>query len=282
MQASTVKLLRFPFSFFLMPVSLFALSAAPEKRIPESVLAFVLIHLLLYPSSNGYNSYMDRDTESIGGIEKPPQPSRELYFVTIAMDVLGSLLSLLISPVFAACYVFYIICSRLYSYRGIRLKRLPIVGYLTVISNQGALIFFMTWHAATGDYQLTFIGMLAASLLIGGFYPMTQIYQHRQDAVDKVTTISMLLGVKGTFYYCMGINAVSMFLLYFFYSMQQRLPAFFVIISCLLPVLLYFYRWLNEVNTNESAANFSHTMRMNLIASVCTNTAFTIILILSL
>lgn len=281
-QSSTVKLLRFPFSFFLMPVCLFALSAAPERRIFESLLAFVLIHLLLYPASNGYNSYMDRDTESIGGIEKPPPPSRELYWVSIAMDVLGSMLCLLISPPFAACYVFYILCSRLYSFRGIRLKRFPVLGYITVISNQGALIFFMTWHAATGSMDLPLTGMLAASLLIGGFYPMTQIYQHRQDAADKVTTISMLLGVKGTFYYCMAINAASVFLLYFFYSMQQSLPAFFVVITCLLPVLYYFYRWLNEVKADENAADFAHTMRMNWIASLCTNAAFLIVLFLAL
>jgi 1,4-dihydroxy-2-naphthoate octaprenyltransferase len=38
-------------------------------------------------------------------------------------------------------------------------------------------------------------GMIAASLLIGGFYPLTQIYQHRQDKEDGVRTLSMLLGL---------------------------------------------------------------------------------------
>lgn len=281
-QSSTVKLLRFPFSFFLMPVSLFALSAAPERRIFESLLAFALIHLVLYPSSNGYNSYMDRDTESIGGLEKPPLPAHELFFVTVAMDILGSLLSLLISPLFAACFVLYVICSRLYSFRGVRLKRYPIIGYIIVISNQGALIFFMVWHAATGSFELPLLGMLAASLLIGGFYPMTQIYQHKQDSADQVTTISMLLGLKGTFYFCMLINSFSIVILFFFYSMQNRLPAFFVLIICLLPVLYYFYRWLNEVKADENAADFTRTMRMNWIASVSTNLAFAVTLIFSL
>lgn len=282
LQSSTLRLLRFPFSFFLMPVSLFALSSVAWVSFPKVLLSFLLIHLLLYPSSNGYNSYMDRDTESIGGLEKPPAPSKQLFIISVIMDLIGISLSLFISPVYAGCYFFYVICSRLYSFRGVRLKQYPIIGYLTVVCNQGALIFFMNWHAATGSSDAPLVGMLAASFLIGGFYPMTQIYQHTQDKADQVKTLSILLGIKGTFYFCIFINVISMPLLFFFFNQQNRLPAFIVMLLCMIPVLFYFHRWLKEVQGNESAADFSHTMRMNMLASVCTNTAFIIILLFSL
>lgn len=265
-----------------MPVSLFALSSVQWASFPKVLLSFLLIHVLLYPSSNGYNSYMDRDTESIGGIENPPLPSRQLFIVSVVMDLIGVVLGLFISPLYAACYFFYIICSRLYSYRGVRLKQYPILGYLTVVCNQGALIFFMNWHAAAGTNHMPLLGMIAASLLIGGFYPMTQIYQHAQDKADRVQTLSMLLGIKRTFYFCIFINAVSMPILFFFFNQQNRLSAFFVMLLCMMPVLFYFYRWLKEVQANERAADFSHTMRMNMLASVCTNTAFLIILLFAL
>ena len=42
---------------------------------------------------------MDRDTESIGGLEKPPPPSRQLFWVTVVLDSIGILLSLIIGPV---------------------------------------------------------------------------------------------------------------------------------------------------------------------------------------
>src|ERR1044071_8956017 len=115
---STIQLLRFPFSYFLMPVYWFSLSFVNDIRPGRAFLVFFLLHFLLYPSSNGYNSYMDRDVESIGGVEKPMEPSRQLYHVTIIMDVCAALLSLTVSRYFAAALVFYIICSRLYSYRG--------------------------------------------------------------------------------------------------------------------------------------------------------------------
>src|SRR5690242_6269405 len=137
-----------------MPVFWFALSFVNDINWIRAVLAFLLIHILLYPSSNGYNSFMDRDTESIGGIQKPMQPTRQLLYATVLMDAAGFLLSFLISWKFAAGFAFYIICSRMYSYRGIRLKRFPVTGYLVVILNQGALIFAMAYHAATQNLSM--------------------------------------------------------------------------------------------------------------------------------
>jgi 1,4-dihydroxy-2-naphthoate octaprenyltransferase len=44
--------------------------------------------------------------------------------------------------------------------------------------------------------KLPVLPVVAAGLLIGGFYPLTQVYQHDQDSKDGVTTISMLLGLQ--------------------------------------------------------------------------------------
>jgi 1,4-dihydroxy-2-naphthoate octaprenyltransferase len=80
-----------------MPVFCFALSFVEPINWPQSILVFVLIHALLYPASNGYNSYMDRDTESIGGIKNPLQPTKQLFYTTLVLDILGTLLCLFIS-----------------------------------------------------------------------------------------------------------------------------------------------------------------------------------------
>jgi 1,4-dihydroxy-2-naphthoate octaprenyltransferase len=41
--------------------------------------------------------------------------------------------------------------------------------------------------------------MIACSLLLGGFYPLTQIYQHDADRRDGVRTLSLVLGYRGSF-----------------------------------------------------------------------------------
>ncbi|HEX5154827.1 MAG TPA: UbiA family prenyltransferase [Parafilimonas sp.] len=280
---STIQLLRIPFSFFLMPVYWFALSFIDDINITNAILIFLIIHLLVYPSSNGYNSYMDRDTTSIGGIEEPLQPTNQLFIFTVIMDVLAVLFSLIISPLTAACIFIYIMCSRLYSYRKIRLKKYALIGYLIVIINQGGLIFFTVFHAAnlnTGK-AVPWIGAVCSTLLIGGFYPITQIYQHTEDAADKVKTISMMLGKKGTFIFCGCIYAVAFALLFSYFYSMGKLFLFGVLLLFFLPVLIYFTVWFLQVNKDTGYADFKHTMRMNKIASTCTNLAFITLLILN-
>jgi len=265
-----------------MPVFWFALSFVTIINWQHAVLAFLLIHVLLYPSSNGYNSYMDRDTDSIGGIENPMQPTRELFYTTIVLDIAGTLLSLFISWQFSLGFILYIFFSRMYSYRGIRLKRFPIIGYITVIINQGALIFAMVYFAAelNGNHPVPLQGLTASAFLIGGFYPITQIYQHRSDAKDNVKTISMLLGKRGTFIFCAIMYAIAFSLLFFYYQQENKLGSFFVLQIFFVPVVVYFIRWMLQVWKNENYADYKNTMRMNVLAGTCTNLAFITLIII--
>src|SRR4051794_15453220 len=106
---STIQLLRFHFSLFLLPVYLFALSQAPIINRFNALLGFVILHLLVYPASNGYNSYMDRDETPIGGLASPMQPTKQLFYTTIVMDAVAILLSLFISVLFTAGVLLYIL-----------------------------------------------------------------------------------------------------------------------------------------------------------------------------
>jgi 1,4-dihydroxy-2-naphthoate polyprenyltransferase len=259
-----------------MPVYWFALSQTKAVQPSHAILVFIILHLLVYPASNGYNSYMDRDTESIGGIKNPKQPTRQLFYVTVGLDVLAILLSCIISSYFAIGILAYILASRAYSYRGIRLKKYPVVGYLTVVFFQGAVTFFLVMHGCSADKTLSIpaAGMIAASLLIGGFYPLTQIYQHKQDKADGVTTLSMLLGYNGTFIFTAVIYIVAVAALAYQLISNDQFNHFLVIQLFFLPVLAYFFWWYRQVRISNSAANFVNTMRMNMLASICTNAAF--------
>jgi 1,4-dihydroxy-2-naphthoate octaprenyltransferase len=259
-----------------MPVFWFALSFTKNIIITDSILVFIILHLLVYPASNGYNSYMDKDTASIGGIEKPLPPTKQLFVVSVIMDMLAILTSLYISFIFSAGIVLYVLASRAYSYRGIRLKKYPVTGYLTVMIFQGALVFALVYHGAADDKttDVPLVGMIAAALLIGGFYPLTQIYQHTQDKEDGVKSISLMLGYKGTFI-CSALIFTTAMLSLAAMLTEAGLWNIFIIFSLFfLPVLLYFFWWAAKVWRSHIYADFRKTMGMNLIASVCTNAAF--------
>jgi 1,4-dihydroxy-2-naphthoate octaprenyltransferase len=266
-----------------MPVYWFALSFIDQININAAILIFMIIHLLVYPSSNGYNSYMDRDTNSIGGVEKPLQPTNQLFVFTVIMDIMAVLLAWIVSPLSAICILIYIVCSRLYSYRKVRLKQFAIIGYLVVILNQGGLIFFTVFRGANVDTNaaLPWAGIICATLLIGGFYPITQVYQHKDDEADHVKTISMMLGKRGTFIFCAIVYLLAFTVLFFYFDYVHKLFFFWIIQFFFLPVLLYFVVWFLRVSKDTHYADFTHTMRMNKLASAMTNLAFITLLILN-
>ncbi|MEO7264243.1 MAG: UbiA family prenyltransferase [Ferruginibacter sp.] len=281
-KSSTLQLLRFHFSFFLMPIYWFALSQVIHIDSSRAILVFIILHFMVYPSSNAYNSFMDRDTGSIGGIKNPQAPTRQLFNASLLLDALALICSLFISIYFMLGILAYILASRAYSYRGIRLKKNPFLGYFTVIFFQGAVCFFLVKHGASESKTLSvpLIAMVASSLLIGGFYPLTQIYQHQQDNADNVISISLVLGYRGTFVFTAVIYILAMIALGWYFANNLELDRFFIIQIFLLPVLVYFFWWFYQVYKNIEAANFKNTMRMNLLASVCSNAAFIVIFIL--
>jgi hypothetical protein len=68
----TILHLRIPFSIYLFPVFWFGISQSLNIHAIDVLIVGIVLHLFIYPASNLYNSYMDKDTGSIGGLEHPP------------------------------------------------------------------------------------------------------------------------------------------------------------------------------------------------------------------
>ena len=276
LQRSTLQLLRFHFSFFLLPVFLFAISQLPAINWRIALLVFIILHLLVYPASNGYNSYMDKDQTPIGGLKTPLQPTEQLFRISLLMDIAAVIISFFISKVLALGILFYILASRAYSYRRIRLKQYPVTGFLTVFIFQGAVIFFIVYYACSMNENISvpIIPCIVSSLLIGALYPLTQIYQHEADKQDGVTTISYMLGKKGSFVFSGLLFFMATSLLYFYFIRKGEQQSFFQFILFTAPVVLFFCYWMIKVWHDDSSANFKNSLLMNIISMVCTSGYF--------
>jgi 4-hydroxybenzoate polyprenyltransferase len=283
---NTITLLRIPFSFFLMPLFLFAFSQAENIHYFEASLSFFIIHFLIYPASNGYNSYIDRDEDSVGGLEKPPRPTESLFYLTILMDCLAlSFAFFFVNQLFCFCLLLYIAASRAYSSRQIRLKKYAIAGFLVVAVFQGAFTYYMSIVGITGrplpmDRTTLYI-LLGCSFQIAGAYPLTQIYQHKQDLRDGVTTLSYKLGYRGTFLFTAFMFGLCNLFYYLYFESRDSGTIFFIIQLFFLPIILYFLYWFYLVNRSTDNASFKNTMRMNWIAALCMNSCFFVLIIIS-
>lgn len=270
--------LRFSFSILLLPVFLFAMSQASSVNWIHAFICFVVLHVLVYPSSNAYNSFMDRDTGSIGGLKNPPAVPQSIYMVSLVFDVLA----LCISYMFLGFAVFaliasYIIASRTYSYRGIRLKKYPWVGFLIVALFQGSIIYLISLWSFQGSviFELKlYWGMLISFFMMGSSYPLTQVYQHKQDREDGVLTLSMVLGVRGTFIFSGIMLLVFVILMVFFLYSYEPLLMIPLLIFCTFPVSIYFTNWFRKVWRDDLEANFENTMLMSHLGAWSTNLFF--------
>lgn len=282
MQKSTFLHLRFPFSFYLLPVFLFAVAVAQSNDWTRIVLVFFILHFLLYPASNGYNSYFDKDEGSIGGLEHPPATTKNLYVWSLILDGLAIALGLLISWTFSLMLLAYGLASKAYSHPSIRLKKRPILGWLAVGIFQGYFTFIMTLHGlldltATSLFNWSWqLPAILSTLLLLGSYPMTQIYQHEEDRERGDITLSLSLGVIGTFYFT-GVFFLASSVGFFYYFMETfsvQMGLLFIIL--LLPVTTYFSYWYFKVRKDVSSADFRHTMRLNFVSALMLNMFFLI------
>ncbi|NCD68644.1 UbiA family prenyltransferase [Mucilaginibacter agri] len=271
---SAIAHLRFVFSVFLLPVFCFAYSQAPQINMTKAVLIFIIWHVLAFPASNGYNSYFDKDEDSIGLLEKPPVVDLSLYYFSILLEVLAFGLGFLVSWQFAIAVLLYGMMSKMYSHPSTRLKRYPIISFLTVFIFQGCFIYWTTYTALSGvslfdywDARFIMAGAIC-SCLIGASYPLTQVYQHDEDSRRGDRTLSLLLGYKGSFIFS-GVLFTSAIVLTFFYWQTISLKPFYSFLICALPVFLYFNYWFYLVGKSTSNANFKNAMRMNFISAAC-------------
>ncbi|HXD94759.1 MAG TPA: UbiA family prenyltransferase [Bacteroidia bacterium] len=277
---NTLKLLRLPFSFFLMPLFLFALSQSTSIIIGfKAVISFLIIHFLVYPASNGYNSYIDRDESPIGGLEKPPMPTKKLFYTTLVMDFLSVVLSLIfINPLFSLCILLYILASRAYSSKQIRIKKYPIWGFLVVVFFQGAFTFYTAYLGITNTpltlNKATLFLLLGCSFQIAGAYPLTQVYQHKQDYKDGVITLSYKLGYTGTFIFTALMFFICNVCYFLYFNLINKPMNFYIIQLFFFPIVAYFAYWFYLVYKDNNKADFKNTMRMNGIAAICMNICF--------
>jgi 1,4-dihydroxy-2-naphthoate octaprenyltransferase len=266
--------LRFFFSFFLLPVFLFALSQVPQVIIANAILTFLIWHLLVYPASNGYNSYFDKDEGAIALVENPPPVDRSLYYFSLLLDLIGLVLSLLVSLDLFISVLLYGTFSKLYSHPSVRLKKYPWASFLIVFIFQGTCVYWSSYAAISGlsilhGWNFNFIiAGLVCSCLIGATYPLTQVYQHEEDTKRGDRTLSIVLGIRGSFFFSAFLLVIAAFFLFLYFNKLGSLNSFWLFLPFALPVLFVFLSWFIKVWRDEKEANFKNMSRMTLVSGI--------------
>jgi len=236
---------------------------------------------MLFPASNGYNSYFDKDEKSIGGLKNPPPVNIGLYYVSLLLDLAAIIIAYWkISFLFSAMTLIYGLISKAYSHPSIRLKKYPVVSWLVVGIFQGCFAFMMCYiginnfkiESLINDRIIT--PALLTTIMFWGNYPMTQVYQHEEDARRGDNTMSRYLGIRGTFVFVQVIFTLATlgFVSYFIRFYTPELSYAFLL--SMVPIVLFFMIWFYQVWRDPSKADYSRTMWLNFISSTCLNAFF--------
>jgi 1,4-dihydroxy-2-naphthoate octaprenyltransferase len=278
---STLLHLRIPFSFFLLPVFLFALALTPNHNGERMLLVFLSLHLFLYPSSNGYNSFYDKDEESIGGLKRPPKVTKDLLGWSLVFFAIALGLGAWINWEFASMLGLYGLVSMAYSHPSIRLKKYPWMSWAIAGLFQGYFTFAMAYAGLSnlgwevlGKSHVLLPGFLT-SLMLWGNYPLTQVYQHGEDARRGDRTLSLLLGIKGTFIFSALLFAgtTAAFIWYFLDKGQSHIVGYYL--AAMAPIGLFFLLWMGFIfRESEKYATYSWAMGMNFLSAIALNAFF--------
>ena len=101
--------------------------------------------------------------------------------------------------------------------------------------------------------------------------------------MDGVTTISYLLGIRGTIVFSAAVFLIFLAAIAAFgwYGFEVN----WVIVLVLIltgPAAMNLLTWGRKVWANASEANFRNAMRMSIIGSVCMNVLFGVLLLLAI
>ena len=267
MTKSTLLHLRIPFSIFLAPVFFFALSQVPSADPLEAILLFVALHVFLYPASNGYNSFYDRDEGAIGGLASPPKIEPDLLIWAWVFDAIAVGLSFRWGWGAVLFTIGFGVASKLYSHPRTRWKASPALSFFVVTVMQGAGVFLFVTKSLepSAPWSRLWQGALLSTLFLAAGYPITQIYQHDEDGKRGDLTLSRLLGIRGTFLFSGLLFLIFNVLFFAFEKPESRIPTLMVMQLAFLPATLSFTRWAFRAWQDTRHVTHRQTMRMNVL-----------------
>lgn len=263
--------LRLHFQILLAPIFLWGFVLAGGSVGTPFWTAFAAMHIFLYGGATAYNSYYDRDEGPVGGLKQPPPVTAELLPFSLVWQVAGAVLALTVNEVFFLLYLLIFALFSAYSYPGVRLKKRPVFGLLTVALGQGVLAGLGGAAAASVSPgalpPLAWLGIVAASGLTTGFYPITQIYQIDEDLRRGDRTFAAWVGPARTFRFALLVMAA---------GSAALIPAFAAVYGMLLTVglalfcaglLIALSRWARHYNPTDVMANYRRVTSLHRLMS---------------
>ncbi|MEZ4727191.1 MAG: hypothetical protein R3E79_08675 [Caldilineaceae bacterium] len=112
------------------------------------------------------------------------------------------------------------------------------------------------------------VGMVAVALVTVGFYPITQIYQIKEDLDRGDLTFAAWVGPQGAFRFAITVQALAALLLVGVINQALGLPQAIIVAIFYGALLAATVQWAIHFDSTDILANFRRVMRINTFTSL--------------
>lgn len=204
--------LRLPFQVALSAVFLWGVFLASGRFGGGTLVAYLAFVVGLHGGATAFNSYYDRDVGPVTGLRHPPPVSRSLLRFSLIVQGVGLAVATALSVRLGLVYLVSAALFLAYSHPSVRTKQHPWLSMLTVATASGSLALLAgAWAARRGippgASSGVALGMIAAFLVIAGFYPLTQLGQVEEDRARGDRTFAVAYGRRAAFLWGLALLA---------------------------------------------------------------------------
>lgn len=168
----------------------------PDMNFSTFIFQFFNVHLLLFGGATAYNSYWDKDTGPIGGLQNPPPMRQWMWLGALFLQMIGLMLAIPQGSLYVSVFALSMLFFWLYSTPLARWKSRPVKSLIAIGLSTGFNSVLLGYLAAgyTLMHIFILIAALGVTLMLLSLYPISQIYQKEEDLRRGDQTFTLQYG----------------------------------------------------------------------------------------
>ena len=260
--------IRWPLQSFTLLGFLFGMVVSRVQPSFDLLLGFTS-WFLLCAGIVVLNSYYDKDTSPVAGLERPPKTNISMLFGAWIFKIIGFIIALYLNRVFLLSYISGVILSVLYSHKSFRLKS---YGIIAVLFNFiiGATTFLVVTSFTTTNTTIIYLGSTASGIFLAAIYLMMQVHQENDDKMRDDVSIMVLFGKKITLITAMALMIIAAIFSIVTLSLAG-LSWLYIPVSAIYfsTIIVLGYAWMRK--NSDSISDFKIMNRLTLRLSYAAN-----------
>jgi len=259
--------LRLHYQFFILSGGyLMGGVLAGEMDITQYLLQFLNVHILLFGGATAFNSWWDKDIGPVGGLKHPPKMEPWMHKLSLGFMFFGLIWSVAVGIIYAGIYLVSLFLFWVYSSPHGRWKGHPLKSLIAIGVSTGLNSVLLGTLAAGGQITpMLLLGSFGAMLILLSLYPVSQVYQEKDDRQRGDKTFAITYGLKVVKQFFAGNFAAGSFLVVLVSYLINPYYGMLLFVGCTISGILL-SKIIAQLKGNDG--EYKIVMKMKFLASL--------------